>query len=64
MYVVDVKRTDWLKFATGLITPDFWSSELKPTNPSFNWYLNKVRDDGHGYTANGFLLANAEGLDS
>lgn len=42
VYVVDVKRTDWLKFATGIVTSDFWSSTVKPSNPSFQWYLDKV----------------------
>lgn len=46
VYVVDVKRTDWLKFATGIVTSDFWSSTVKPSNPSFQWYLDKVRVSG------------------
>ena len=37
-----VKRTDWLKFGSGLFTADFWSQKMTARNPSFNWYLGKV----------------------
>lgn len=39
-----MKRTDWLKFASGLLTPDFWSQKMTPRNPSFGWYLNKLEN--------------------
>lgn len=42
VYVVPVKRTDWLKFANGLVTPSFWSQTMTPRDPSFAWYLDKV----------------------
>ncbi len=37
-----VQRTDWLKFASGLVTPAFWSQTMTPRNPSFSWYLDKA----------------------
>jgi hypothetical protein len=40
--VVPVKRTDWLKFASGALTMEFWRKQSTPWNPSFRWYLDKV----------------------
>lgn len=37
-----MKRTDWLKFASGLVTPAFWQQNMTPSNPSFRWYLDKT----------------------
>lgn len=42
VYVVPVKRTDWLKFASGVVTRDFWSQTMTPGSPSFRWYLDKT----------------------
>lgn len=37
-----MKRSDWLKFASGVVTRDFWSQTMTPGNPSFRWYLAKT----------------------
>ena len=42
VYVVNVKRSDWLGFAKGIMTKDFWDKKMTPNNPSFAWYLEKV----------------------
>ncbi len=39
---VPVQRTNWLRFASGIVTPAFWSQTMTPQNPSFGWYLDKV----------------------
>jgi len=42
-FVVPVERSDWLKVASAVITPDFWRGTCRPDGPAYNWYLQKVR---------------------
>ena len=39
--VLDVRRVDWLRNATGLVDRNYWKGTLSP-RPTVDWYLEKI----------------------
>ena len=43
IYVLPVKRTDWLLvFLYGIFDWKFWTANCEPTRPAFRWYLDRL----------------------
>ena len=38
---IKVARTDWLRNAVGVVTPEYWTGTLKPL-PTVAWYLDRI----------------------
>ena len=41
--VIKVERYDWLRNASGALTPDYWRGTLRP-RPTVDWYLERIDD--------------------
>lgn len=74
IFVVPVKRADWLRVAGGVLdVPDFYTNTARPTGRGYGWYVRRVKEtvdeaaaDGDrvlvlGHSAGGWLARAAMG---
>lgn len=44
-FVVPVRRSDWFKVASAILTLDFWKGTCRPDGPAYSWYLDMVSEE-------------------
>lgn len=44
IYTLPIKRFDWIRVATGLFDPNFYTGNCSPTGLSYGWYIKRLKE--------------------